>query len=591
MIQQRRLLLSAAILLLVASIGLYLSPAPAIAAAPAVIVQGPYVGSLVRGVSFDGDVRTLPKAPSALGSSAQPRLPRSAPAFRPAPGPSLLPLPRSAPEQRGPRLTVPWQIGLTFDGLQQTSFPDVNPWPPDSTGDVGRDYYIEAVNRSIGIYDKAGAQLASFAFHSIFTGTGTLCDTNPRDDPSVVYDSFTNRWMITFFAFVDLSHPFYQCFAVSKTGDPVGGGWWLYGMVADNAWLDDYPKFSVWPDAFYMTANMYRLGDSYKGVRVWALDRTNMYSGTLQSVYFTIPYTGVCCISLLPSTVRGESPPAGAPDYIMDAEMANPGHSLHLWKFHVDWTQPLSSTFTGPISLTVNAFDAFSGPGIPQRDSPELPDAGDDNLMTPLQYRRVNGIESLWASQTIGSGGKTALRWYEIRDPNGAPVVYQQGDFQLPDAEYRWMPSLSVDSQGNMALGYSVSGSDMDPAIRFTGRLATDPPGLLSPLEGSIIEGSGAQLGGYSRWGDYSAMSVDPADDCTFWYTNMYYPATGSNWHTRIGTFNFPTCPRPTAVSLESFRTLAGTPSQPMWPEAAVAAAGLVSFAFVVSRKKRRQNP
>jgi hypothetical protein len=356
--------------------------------------------------------------------------------------------------------------------------------------------------------------------------------------------------MFTFFAFSDpYTQPFYQCFAVSKTSNPVTGGWWLYGMLADPSWLDDYPKFALWPDGFYMTANMFRLGDSFKGVRVWALDRSAMMSGMLQSVSFDVPWDGYCCFSLLPSTVRGASPPPGSPDYFLNAETSNPGSALHLWKFHVDWSQPLSSTFTGPTTLAVNVFDSTSGVSVPQKGSLEQVDGGDSNLMTPLQYRLINGTESLWASQSVVSGGSTAIRWYEIRDPNGSPVVYQQGTFH-PDPKFRWMPSLSVDAQGNMAVGYSVSSVSMYPAIRATGRLATDHLGVLVSLEASIIEGTGSQLHGFSRWGDYSAMSVDPADDCTFWFTDMYYQTMGSDWQTRIGSFSFPTCPRPSAVSL-----------------------------------------
>jgi len=134
------------------------------------------------------------------------------------------------------------------------------------------------------------------------------------------------------------------------------------------------------------------------------------------------------------------------------------------------------------------------------------------------------------------------LRWMEVRGMSGAPSVYQQGTY-APDAKYRWMPSLSVNKNGDMAIGYSVSSSSMFPAIRYAGRLSTDSLGTLGQTEGSLIEGTGSQSGGYNRWGDYSSMSVDPLDDCTFWFTTEYYETTGNNWQTRIGSVKFPTCP------------------------------------------------
>ena len=579
------------IFMIVTALGLYAVPSPSLAAAPVTQIHGPFVGPVVHGASFDGDVRSLTATLPTARDATEARLP----VLR-APRPAATPGARAtAGTAQAPRLGPPARpsspsavplIAANFSGIHQTSFPSFNAWPPDPTGDVGFNYYVQAVNRSIGIYDKAGTPLATFAYHSIFTGTGTLCDTNQRDDPAVVYDSFADRWMFTFFAFVDLSHPFYQCFAVSKTSDPVAGGWWLFGLLADPEWLDDYPKFSLWPDAYYMTANMFRLGDSYQGVRVWALDRASMLNGTLNSVSFDIPWDGYCCFSMLPATVRGTAPPAGSPDYFLDAETSVPGQRLHLWKFHVDWSMPMSSTFTGPVTLTVNTFDSPSS-GIPQLGSPETVDAGDDNLMTPLQYRRINGVESLWASQTIGRNSSNAIRWYEIRNPFSSTVVYQQGTFQ-PDTNFRWMPSLSVDAQGNMAMGYSVSGATMFPAIRVTGRLATDPLGFTGSQEGSMIEGTGSQLGGYKRWGDYSAMSVDPADDCTFWYTNMYYQTTSSDWQTRIGTVTFPSCPRPTAVGLNRLSAHSiGKDAQTAWPPVALALAGLAAFWAGLRRKKR----
>jgi hypothetical protein len=189
----------------------------------------------------------------------------------------------------------------------------------------------------------------------------------------------------------------------------------------------------------------------------------------------------------------------------------------------------------------------------------EYVDSVGDRLMHPLQYRRINSVESLWATHTVASssaiGVPTGVRWYEIRNPSVSPMVYQQGTFQ-PDNNYRWMPSLATDNMGNMAIGYSVSSSSMYPAIRYAGRLVTDTLGTLVQGESTLIPGTGSQSGAFNRWGDYSSMMIDPTDDCTFWYTNEYYTSIGQNWQTQVGSFRFPNCaaspvpsPSPTATA------------------------------------------
>ena len=181
------------------------------------------------------------------------------------------------------------------------------------------------------------------------------------------------------------------------------------------------------------------------------------------------------------------------------------------------------------------------GASVPQKGSTEKVDTLGDRLMSNFEYRNLNGAESLWLTRTVVNGTSTGIRWMEIRGMSATPSVYQQGTF-APDSNYRWMPSIGVDKQGNMAVGYSVSSSTMFPAIRYAGRLVSDPLGTLGQGEASLIEGTGSQSGGYNRWGDYASMTIDPVDGCTFWFTTEYYAATGSNWQTRIGSFKFPGC-------------------------------------------------
>ncbi|MCP5048665.1 MAG: hypothetical protein GY940_15955, partial [bacterium] len=127
-------------------------------------------------------------------------------------------------------------------------------------------------------------------------------------------------------------------------------------------------------------------------------------------------------------------------------------------------------------------------------------------------------------------------RWYEVRINGGNSSIYQQGTYD-PDSNHRWMGSVAGDKNGNIAMGYSVSSSSMKPAIRYAGRLSTDPLGQLSQGEATMTAGTGHQTT-YTRWGDYSAITIDPDDDETFWYTQEYYITSGTNWQTRIGSFN-----------------------------------------------------
>ena len=414
-------------------------------------------------------------------------------------------------------------------------------WPPDTHGDVGPNHYIQAVNTSIGIFDKAtGTRLAAFTFNNFFVAAGGsgVCATYNYGDPIVLYDQVSGRWIITDFAFAGVSKPpYYECIAVSKSADPVSGGWWLYTFTADSASLNDYPKLGIWGDGIYMSSNMFKRGKTYAGVKVWALNRDDLISGApLRSISFTL---GTSYFSLLPANLKGAAAPAGTPEYFMSDYGSNT--SMKLWKFTTNWVTPTSSTFTGPTSFAVASFTRPSSNSVPQQGTTVKLDTLGDRLMTWLQYRNINGVESLWVSRTVVAGSSYGIRWMEVRNMKTTPAVYQQGTY-APDAKYRWMPSLAVNKNGDMAVGYSISSSTMYPAIGYAGRLSTDALNTLGQTETALITGTGAQTT-YSRWGDYSSMAVDPVDDCTFWFTSEYLDATGTNWQTRVGSFKFPSCP------------------------------------------------
>lgn len=508
--------------------------------APRPEVQGPFMSTAVGPAVFNGNLRDLAEVSS--GSPDGPGVLRYTPGQEPKAG-----IPQNADWVDAVAQTAN-QAGLMpapirdFAGLNFLNHGAG--WPPDTVGDVGPQHYIQAVNISIGIFDKSTGLLATPAltFNQFFPGpAGTPCDTANRGDPVVLYDPIVGRWLVSDFAWFNQSTgPFYQCIAVSQTSDPVTGGWYFYALPADTGdftgYLNDYPKLGVWSDGWYMTANMFQMvapGTGF-GVRLWALDRAAMISGgALREVHFDC--MDLDCASLLPANLRGALPPPGSPAYFVSA--IPPDH-LNLWQFHVDWTTPGNSTLTGPVVLNVADF-AFA-PSVPQLGSSSLLDSLSPRLMMQLQYRNLSGAESLWANHTVLSGGVAGVRWYEIRDPGGIPVVAQQSTYQ-PDTTQRWMGSLATDQDGNMAIGYSVSSASMYPGIRYAGRLAGEIPNRLSQAESVLTNGGGSQTG-INRWGDYSAMSVDPVDDCTFWYTQEYYTTTGTNWQTRIAAFKYPSC-------------------------------------------------
>lgn len=426
-------------------------------------------------------------------------------------------------------------------------------WPPDTVGDVGPNHFIQAVNTSIGIYNKTGTQLAAFTFNTLWNGagSGTVCDNTNRGDPTVVYDPLADRWIVADFAFTGggTTPPFYECVAVSKTGDPVNGGWWLYAIRADDAghpWLPDYPKMGVWPDGIYMTANMFDSSFNYKGVRVIAFNRTDLESGaTVRMVIVDISNTNY--FSLMPSNLRGTSPPAGRENLLVSE--SNTAFAFEVWRFHVDYTGG-GSTFTGPTNVSQTSYTvAAATVPTPQNSLDTLR----ERVMMQNQYRNIGGTESLWVNHTVRtpSSGPTGIQWAQINVTGGTivttPVQQQIFGNLSSDGIHRWMGSLGVDKDGNMAIGYSAANASNNPSIRYDGRLATDPAGTLSQGEATLISGGGSQQGNCgsgvcTRWGDYSAMSVDPTDDCTFWYTTEYYASNGLNWQTRIGSFKFPSC-------------------------------------------------
>ncbi len=411
--------------------------------------------------------------------------------------------------------------------------------PPDTDGDVGPDHFFQMVNNGFAIYNKTGTKLYGPADNiTLWDGfPGPWSNTNDGD-PVVLYDEYADRWIATQFSLPYYPNgPFYELVAVSETGDPLGE-WYRYAFEFDN--MPDYPKFGIWNDAYYFTSNQFDHG-AWQGGAVSILDRASMLVGNpdAEMLFFEM---GSSNGSLLPADADGAmTPPAGSPCYLLSLS----GASLKMWESHVDWTTPENSSVDYAGYIAVEPYSdnsiSISQPGTSQK----LDDLA-SRLMYRLQYRNFGDYQVMVTNHTVNAGsGRAGVRWYELRKYGAEWELYQQGTYAPEDGLSRWMGSIAMNDQGIIAIGYSVSGSTRYPSIRMAGQTAEATMGLgvLDIEEVSIKEGTSSQTG-VERWGDYSAMSVDPTDGNTFWYTTQYTNG-GWSWRTQIAAVNFAQAPTP----------------------------------------------
>lgn len=505
----------------------------------------PTEGQLVRAGSFDGDLRDLPQRPIRRREKPE----------REGPERDLQAMPgtvgAATPIDPQPVRSAPAPAPLvSFDGMDHDTWGAGH--PPDDNGDVGPNHVIQSVNTAVAVYSKAGAQLAAFSFDTLMSqgNFGNLCDTDNFGDPVVLYDSFEDRWIITDFAFQlsgnDVVFPpgMFQCFAVSKTADPVAGGWNFYSFNTTGG-LGDYGKFGIWPDGLYMSFNMfdYAASGGFQNVRLVAMNKAQMYANApaVQMVSFDMASDQ---FSLMPANARLQTgtPPAGSPNYLTTIYFTN---SLSVWKFHVDWTRLALSTLTGPFeSATGNVLTLYTGAGV------DTPGADVDSLYPRLmmqnQYSNIGGVESLWNSHTAGTSGdatRAGVRWFQVKVTGGTveAAATQSATYSPADTLQRWMPSVAVNKNGDMAIGFNISHATTNhPSVWYAARLAGDAANTLSMSDQVMVNGTGSPTS-VTRWGDYATMTLDP-DGCRFWLFGEYYAANGSNWKTRIGSFNLGGC-------------------------------------------------
>lgn len=414
---------------------------------------------------------------------------------------------------------------LSYDGIGNVN----GVYPPDTDGDVGPDHFFQMINLSFAIWDKEGNKLFGPVDNSTlwegFIGPWTGSNDG---DPIILYDEAADRWVATQFAIEQPNGKSYELVAVSATGDPLGE-YYRYAFEFDD--FNDYPKVGVWRDGYYATFNFFDQG--FIGSGVAAFEREKMLAGDpdAQMVFFGY-FPGK--FSLQPSDFDGQMPPEGAPNYIATMN-AFGSKQLEIYEFSVDWENPSNSTYQLGVSLDPGFF-SIELDGIPQPNTSTRLDDLAVMLMYRLAYRNFDTHETLLANHTVNVSGRAGIKWYELRKVSNSDwYIHQQGVYAPDDGLHRWMGSMAMNEQGTIALGFSISGNDKYPSIRYTGRPADAPLGEMTYEEVEAMTGYGSQSG-INRWGDYSCLNVDPVHDSVFWFTTEYM---NFSWKTRIVSFDF----------------------------------------------------
>jgi hypothetical protein len=456
--------------------------------------------------------------------------------------------------------TIPDPL-LTFEGVGDVNFVQ----PADTTLAIGPNHVFQWVNLSFEIFDKSGNDMSGGPIDgtAFWQDLGGDCANVNGGDIIVIYDHLADRWVATqLAAAIQGASTNNVCMAVSTSNDPLGT-YFEYDFDYGND-LNDYPKWSLWPDAYYGTFRNFIGSGPFGGMHVWAIDRNALLAGNptptiievnVGSVYPNLD--GLLSANLSPGNL---GPPAARPTgggggTVPETLFAisNPGldgdpSEIKIFQFHPDFVNPANSTFTGAVTVPINDFTPTTGAIIQPSPGGTLEDL--PWVMYKADYRNFGDHEGVVLTHTSDTGGGViGANWYELRDPRGTPTLFQQG-VVAPDSSNRWFPSIAQDVSGDIAMGYSVADATINPSIRYTGRNPGDPAGEMSQGEGEFFTGNGP-FGGF-RWGDYSTISLDPVDQCTFWYTTMYVQGSGvSDWATGVGSFKFANCTAGPSGTLE----------------------------------------
>jgi len=420
-----------------------------------------------------------------------------------------------------------------------------NVQPPDPAIEVGPNHVVQLVNGSGGtrmtVRSKTGTVLqAPTSINSFWNSV----NATGGGDPIALYDRNTNRWFITEFA----NSGNELLIAASTTASPTG----TYNAYSFNTTnFPDYPKYAIWDNAVTVTTNE-------NASRVYAFDKSALLSGASSVTMLSFSVTNLSSFgfqALTPVEADGSTaPPSGTKatfwrhrdDEAHNWPNNNPNADfVEYWTLTPNFSSPNQSTFSGPSTITVAEFDsdlngyyAFSAIEQPGSSSPDL-DPLREVFMNRMQYMNNGSYESIVGCHVTDVNGqdRAGMRWYEFRKSGNSWSLYQQGTYS-PDATNRWMGAISMDDFGNIGMAYCVSSPTVYPSIKYTGRAANDPLGTMTLVEQNVVTGGGSNQN--NRYGDYSTMVLDPADDQTFWFTGEYNP--GSTWSTRIVAFKLSSC-------------------------------------------------
>jgi len=464
---------------------------------------------------------------------------------------------------------------INFDGINNSKNTGGRVTPPDPAGDVGPNHYVQAVNCMLQIFSKTGSSVfGPVETSTLWSGFTGDWDGHNDGDAVVMYDENADRWIISQFA-VDCgtfpNYTEYELVAVSQTADPTGS-YNRYAFKFD--YMPDYPKMGIWSDGYYLAVNRFNTNNSSSpaiGAGMAVLERDKMLAGdaSARMIYVKTETQGGSgsglgsdCFNMLPGDCDGTFAPTGTPNYFtyINDDAWGGNDELRVWSLKPNWTDG-TAVASFVTSLPVAAFATYSSYAISQKDVTLKLDDLSDRLMHRLQYRNMGTYESMVTCHTVNSGSSIAgVRWYEMRKSGASWTLYQQGTYAFADNKSRWLGSIAMNANGDIALGYTLSGTNDFPSIYITGRKSTDPIGTMTVAESPIKIGA-ASMTGADRWGDYAMMSVDPIDNKTFWHTNEYVGTYGGSypWSTRIASFVFSNTPLVVTLPATSITGTAAT--------------------------------
>jgi hypothetical protein len=463
--------------------------------------------------------------------------------------------------------------GFNFLGMGNYRAPGAS----DSNGSVGNDQFVETINVRYQVWslDRATKVATSILgpvdINTLWAGFGGACEALNDGDPIVLFDKTAKRWLISQFTIHEMNGRYYQCVALSSTADATGA-YARYAFVVPGGPFGDYPHFGVWTDAYYMMAE--GVGGLFA-----AMDRAKMLAGNPAATWQVIVDTGER--GHMPADLDGFAlPPSKAPGIFVSLH----GTGMYVYRMKVNFSVPSATVRTlqavVPVAPATDACDEnrFC---IPQPGTENTVDSIGDRLMFRAAYRNFVDHESLVVSHSVDpavTGVVSGVRWYDLRlsgNPDATcptyPCIHQQGTIaDVADGRSRWLPSIAMDTAENILVGYNTTGKadgSENHSSRYTGRAKSDPFGTMTAPETTIVNGTANSVGTI-RWGDYSSMSVDPFDDCTFWYVSQYY-AVQDIFSTRIASARFPSgsgageCPATTCNARPTFTPANGSATVP----------------------------